>query len=85
MDTPHVDVTSADIDKECIQGWRLWVHKTKRPEYDVVIPSHSRASDLCVTTLSLLRKHNVDMSRVHVFVDFDWRNASGERAYDTCA
>ena len=76
-------VTSADIDHECIPGWRLWVNEKQRPEYDVVIPSHARAADLCLTTLSLLRRHSVDMSRVHVFVDYNARTTSGERAYDT--
>ena len=76
-------VTSADIDKECIPGWRLWVNEKQRLGYDVVIPSHARPADLCRTSLTLLRKHSVDMSRVHVFVDYEARTTCGERAYDT--
>ena len=83
MPTPRVCVSSADIDRGYIQSWRLWVHKKHRPEYDVVIPSHARAEDLCLTTLPLLRKHSVNMSRVHVFVDYAWTTASGDRGYDT--
>ena len=83
MAEPRPRVTSAHIDQERIPGWRLWVNAKQRPEYDVVIPSHARAADLCGTTLTLLRKHSVDMSRVHVFVDYEARTTSGERAYDT--
>ena len=47
-----------------------------------MIPSHARPNDLCLSTLTFLRKHGVDLSRVHVFVDFAWSSACGTRAYD---
>ena len=63
--------------------WRVWANQKKRPQFEVVIPSHARAEDLCDTTLALLHDHGVDLSRVHVFVDFKCKDECGVPAYET--
>ena len=82
MQKPSVTVSSEDIANGHVLCWRLWHQLTKHPEYDVVIPSHARPDDLCLSTLTLLQKHGVNMCRVHIFVDFAYRNESGVCAYE---
>ena len=48
----------------------------------VAIPSKGREDKLCLQTLTLLRFHQWDLSRVHVFVDPQARRADGSMEYD---
>lgn len=83
MARPWPRITPDDIQQGHIIDWRMWVNAKERPQFDVVIPSHARPHDLCETTLALLHKHEVDLSRVHVFVDFNCKNQCGVPAYET--
>lgn len=82
MEAPFPCVTQRDLAKHRVMCWRLWADKSQRPVCEVAIPSHARPEELCRSTLALLREHGVDLSRVHVFVDFEWISADGSHAYD---
>ena len=40
----------------------------RKVEYKICIPSYNRPDKLCHCTLTMLRRHSIDMTRVHVFV-----------------
>ena len=80
-------ITQAHLKSDEIPHWRLYQQLHRRPVYEVNIASHARAETVCSSTLPLLQAHGVDMSRVSVFIDFDWKNDEGVDActlYSQC-
>ena len=55
-----VEITSQDIADRSVPHFRHFVNQ-KEPDYRIVIPSHDRSKRLCTGTLTMLRRHGIDM------------------------
>ena len=64
----EVVVDQAALESGTVPHFYDYLKKKRKAAYHICIPSFNRPEKLCRTTLRLLRRHEIDLNRVHVFV-----------------
>ena len=64
----EVVVDQAVLESGTVPHFYDYLKNNRKATYHICIPSFNRPEKLCQSTLRLLRRHGIDLNRVHVFV-----------------